>query len=305
MKDFATAKEVQPYSHPTRAMYVGAPGKVGRLRLGFELDRDGRSIMRDHYREAPLIVQRELYCDRTMPDMPVVYILSSGGPNVDGDRYEQVINLAPGTQAHITTGAGTKVAEMVDNYASMSQEITLGADSYLEYLPEPLTPCRHSRYITGTEIVADPTASMVYAEIYNPGRKYYKDGEVFAYDMVSATTEARRPDGTRLFREKFIIDPERDPIRGLGIMGDYDVFANVIVLAPPEKADAIYERVMPEKSDKPKFITAITRLPNRAGLIFKVLGMETEPVKHAVRHFASIVRQEIKGKELSDDFPWR
>lgn len=305
MKDFANAREVRNYSNPTKAMYVGAPGKVGRLRLGFELDSSGKSIMRDHYREAPLIVQRELYCDEGLPEIPVVYILSSGGPNVDGDRYEQIFNLRKGSMAHITTGAGTKIAEMEDNYASMSQIINLEADTYLEYIPEPITPCRHSRYITETEITIDPSATLFYSEIYNAGRKYYNGGEIYVYDMISACTRASRPDSTPLFREKFIISPSEENLRNLGIVGRYDVFANVIVLTPPEQADAIYSQVEPAKTTKPDCITGITRLPNDAGLIYKVLGMQTEPVKRLVRDFGNIVRQTVKGKPLLPDFPWR
>ena len=76
MQRVTATREMQPYNHPTRAMYIGAPGKVGYLRLGFELDKSGKSIMRDLQRMAPLIVQQELYCDEGMPAMPVVYILS-------------------------------------------------------------------------------------------------------------------------------------------------------------------------------------------------------------------------------------
>ena len=78
--NFAAAKEMSPYLEEPKAMPVGTPGKMGYLFLGFELDDDGRSIMRDLERHAPLIVQQELYFDEGMPEMPCVYILSSGGP---------------------------------------------------------------------------------------------------------------------------------------------------------------------------------------------------------------------------------
>ena len=85
--DFSAAREMARYLKEPEAMYVGAPGKHGYLRLGFELDKEGKSILRDLDRRHPLIVQQELYFDEEMPEMPCVYILSSGGPNVDGDRY--------------------------------------------------------------------------------------------------------------------------------------------------------------------------------------------------------------------------
>ena len=92
-----------PYLTEPKAMYVGVPGKNGYLRLGFELDGEGKSILRDLDRRAPLIVQQELYFDEEMPDMPCVYILSSGGPNVDGDRYSQNIHVKKDAMAFVST----------------------------------------------------------------------------------------------------------------------------------------------------------------------------------------------------------
>ena len=91
--NFDNAREMAPYLTEPEAMYIGAPGKHGYLRMGFELDKSGKSIMRDLDRRVPLIVQQELYFDEGMPEMPCVYILSSGGPNIDGDRYQQDIYL--------------------------------------------------------------------------------------------------------------------------------------------------------------------------------------------------------------------
>jgi urease accessory protein len=171
--NIAAAKEMAPYLAEPTAMPVGSPGKTGYLRLGFELDDEGRSILRDLERRTPLIVQQELYFDEGMPEMPCVYILSSGGPNVDGDRYEQRFTVREGAFAHVSTGAATKLAEMRCNCSGLRQHFELEAGAYLEYLPEPTIPCRHTRFIADTTIRIDPTATLFYAEIYMSGRKYY------------------------------------------------------------------------------------------------------------------------------------
>ena len=88
-------------------------------------------------------------------------------------------------------------------------------------------------------------------------------------------------------------------------MGDYDHFANVVVATPPDKAERIYERTEAFIHHQRSLAAAITRLPEECGLQYKVLGRETEPVKRLVRAFCSIVRQEVKGKPLFDEFPWR
>lgn len=303
--DFSHCSEMAPYLDTPLAMYVGAPGKHGYLRLGFEIDPRGKSILRDLDRRAPLIVQQALYFDKGMPEMPCVYILSSGGPNVEGDRYQQDITMNKGAYAWISTGAATKLAEMTHNYSGLVQHITLKEDSYLEFMPEPVYPCRHTRFISDTTITIDPTASLFYSEIFMGGRKYYKEGELFEFDILSVCSHAERPDGTPLFREKFIIDPKETNPRQLGIMGHYDVFSNVIVLAPKDKADEIYAQTNPFIDRENRVACGITHLPNDAGLLFKVLGMEPGPVKKIVRDFLATFRKVVKGKELPEEFPWR
>lgn len=303
--DFDAMPELAGFTEEPAGMYVGCPGKRGYLNLGFERNREGRSILRELDRRAPLIVQKELYFDAELPDMPCVYILSSGGPNVDGDRYVQNFCLKRGAMAFISTGAATKLAEMSRNYSGMKQSITLEADAYLEYLPEPVIPCAHTRFISETEIIADPSAAMCYSEIYMPGRKYSKGGELFRYDVLSVCAHARRPDGTPLFREKFVIEPGTGRLRDCGVLGSYDVFANVIMLAPQDRADAIYAATEPFIDAERRLACGVTHLPNGAGLLFKVLGMEPGPVKAVVREFCSTVRREIKGRPLPPEFPWR
>lgn len=303
--DFSTAREMQPYLKEPPQMYVGAPGKHGYLRLGFELDRWGKSILRDLDRRVPLIAQQELYFDQEMPEMPCLYILSSGGPNVDGDRYQQDITVRRDAFAWVSTGAATKLAEMRFNYSGMIQNIVLEENAYLEFMPEPVIPCRHTRFISDTRLNVHPTATVFYSEIYMGGRKYYKDGELFEFDILSVCSHGERPDGEQLFREKFVIDPNVVPIRQLGVMGKFDVFANVIVMTPKEHAHRIYAATDAFIDREKKIAVGITHLPNDAGLLFKVLGMEPGPVKKLVREFCSKVRMEVKGKPVPKEFPWR
>lgn len=303
--DFSSLPEMSPYLEEPKAMYVGAPGKHGYLRLGFEIDPRGKCIMRDLDRRAPLIVQQELYFDEKMPEMPCVYILSSGGPNVDGDRYQQDITVRKNAFAFISTGAATKLAEMRYNYSGLVQNIVLEEGAYLEFLPEPVIPCRHTRFVSDTRIQADPSATVFYSEIFMGGRKYYKEGELFAYDVLSVCTHGERKDGEPLFREKFVIRPQKQSPRALGIMDTYDVFANVIVMTPKDHADAIYQQTEAFIDRERELAAGITHLPNECGLLYKVLGMEPGPVKKLVREFCSLVRQEVKGRPLPEEFPWR
>jgi len=303
--DFSKAHEMKPYLREPDQMYVGAPGKHGYLKLRFALDSEGKSILREIDRRVPLIAQQELYFDKEMPEMPCLYILSSGGPNVDGDRYQQDIIVEKDAFGWVSTGAATKLAEMKFNYSGMLQNITLGEGAYLEFMPEPVFPCRHTRFICDSRLNVHPSATLFYSEIYMGGRKYYGDGEMFDYDLLSVCSHGERPDGTPLFREKFVIDPAKLNPRRLGVMGMFEIFANVIVMTPPEKAEKIYSETLVTLDTGQMVAVGITTLPNNAGLLFKVLGKDTGLVKRTIREFCSRVRMAVKGKPLPEEFPWR
>lgn len=313
--DFSSAHEMQPYLREPDAMYVGAPGKHGYLKLRFALTPEGKSILREIDRRVPLIAQQELYFDKEMPEMPCLYILSSGGPNVDGDRYQQDIIVEKDAFGWVSTGAATKLAQMKFNYSGMVQNIVLEEGAYLEFMPEPVIPCRHTRFICDTRLSVHPTATVFYSEIYMGGRKYFGDGEMFEYDVLSVCSHGERPDGRQLFREKFVIDPSRNNPRQLGVMGDFEIFANVIVMTPVEARDKIYaetnamldlkSNASNAKEANKKLAVGITTLPNDAGLLFKVLGNDTALVKQTIRDFCSKVRMTVKGKPLPAEFPWR
>ena len=298
-------RELRPYLTEPRAMRTGAPGKTGCLKMEFELDANGKSILRDIYRRVPIIVQQALYFDEEMPDIPCVYILSSGGQNVDGDRYEQTITVKRGAMAFVSTGAATKLAEMRYNHSAMHQVFTLEEDAYLEYLPEPIIPCRHTRFLSDTRLVVHPSASLFYSEIITAGRKHYKDGELFQYDLLSFTTQGIRPDETPLFREKMLIEPHSQDVRQLGIMNNYDVLGTAFILAPKHTAEQIYSLLSPSIDHKNHTALAVTTLPNDSGLLVRILGMETEPVKKLMRKICSVTRSCVKGKPLPNEFPWR
>lgn len=302
----STAKELKRYLAEPKAMRVGVPGKTGFLRMDFELDAQGKSILRNLDRRVPIIVQQALYFDEEMPEMPCVYILSSGGQNVDGDRYRQLITVRKYAFAFVSTGAATKLAEMRYNHSAMEQVFTLEKNAYLEFLPEPTIPCRHTRFISDTRFVVHPTATVFYSEIFTGGRKYYgEEGELFKYDLLSICSHGERPDGTPLYREKMLIEPQRHNVRGIGMMHRYDVFANVVIMTPPEQAETIYSRISPYIDNRNNTALGITRLPGDCGLLLKILGMESAPVKEITREICSIVRQTIKNKPLPKEFPWR
>ncbi len=297
------ARELGAYLDEPPQLPSGSFGKNALLRLGF-VPGPYKSLLRTLHRRAPLIVQQALYWDEEMPGLPCVSIISNAGGILQGDRNVIEIDMAADAQAHVTTQSATRIHEMDANYASQTQVLNLEAGSYLEYIPRPIIPARGSRYIQATQISIDPTATLIYSDIMMPGRKYYRDGEIFVYKLFSSTISAERPDGTALFTEKFVLEPELDDLTRLGAMGGFHVFGNVIVLTPKDKADALFELIQPVYDAENEIAFGASRLPNDAGIIFKVLAMESAPVMAKIREFWSEARQIVTGHKVPENFLW-
>ncbi|WP_378941232.1 urease accessory protein UreD [Mesorhizobium sp. ANAO-SY3R2] len=299
----ANARELAAYQDEPKQLPSGSFGKNAFLRLGFE-PRADRTVLSTLHRRAPLIVQQALYWDEEMPGLPCVSIISNAGGILQGDRNTIEIDLAPGAQAYVTTQSATRIHEMDANYATQTQHLVLGEEAYLEYIPHPVIPHKHARFVQRTDVTIDPTATLIYSEVLMPGRKYYGLGELFHYDLFSSTVHAARPDGASLFTEKFVIEPYRTSVSRLGAMGSFHVFGNVVLLTPKPNADRLFDAVAPAFDKKAGLAKGISRLPYDAGLLFKVLGMETAPVRDAIRQFWSLARQEVVGARVPDNFLW-
>ena len=300
----ASAPELAAFQDEPPQMRSGTVGKTGFLRMGFEHSGD-RTILASIDRRAPYMVQRALYCDEEMPGLASVFLINTTGCVVQGDRLALDIMVGPRAQAHVTTQSATKIHTMDANYAAQTQTITLADDAYLEFLPDPVIPHRHARFISDTRISIAPTATILFSEIIQPGRTHHRPDECFGATVMSISTSGERPSGRSLFIEKLVIEPRRHPMRQTGVMDSFDVFGNVFVCTPKEKADRIFDRVGADVDPIGGMAFGACRLPNDAGLIYKVLGRETSQVKAKVREFWGIVREEVIGVGLPPPFLWR
>jgi urease accessory protein len=297
------ARELSAYQDEPRQMRSAAVGKSGALRLGFER-RGARTALVTLERQVPLLVQRPLYWDRSLPGMACVSIIHTSGSVLQGDRFHVRIDVGPGAQALVTTQAATKIHEMDANYAAQLQDISLDQGAYLEYLPGLTIPHRHARYLADTLVTLPDDATMLLSEIVLPGRTHYRDGERFQYDVFSSTVSAERPDGRQLFTEKILVEPGAWSVREPGAMGGYDVFGTVFALTGREHTDAILERSAPSLDSGGEVASGASRLPHDAGVVLRVLGTGSAPVRRRIREFRGIVRHQVLGVSVPDVFLW-
>ena len=280
---------------------TSASGKYGVLEMYFERDSAGRSVLRHLHREVPMIVQQALYFDEQLPHLPCVYILSSGGPHLEGDRYRVEITLGEGAMAHISTGAATIIAPMDEDKAELHQSITLGEGAYLEWLPKPLIPAARSRYTAHTEFVIAPSATLFFSEVVACGRKH--SGERFDYEELSLGEVVRRPDGEVLSRGGVRIIPRRLSPKKWAFLGDFSHFGSIVVVTTPEAVAKLSPILTPRVGRN--FRMSVARLRDNSGFALRLAGNSSERLLAESRKICSEVRKCIKGVPLQEEFPWR
>ncbi|EPG0370382.1 urease accessory protein UreD [Photobacterium damselae] len=288
LKNMDALQELQGYQTEPKQMKAAAKGKIGVLELTFE--RLGEKTILSHlYRVAPLLVQQALYWDESWPELPICSIISVGGGIIQGDRYFIEIKVYDGAFARILTQSATRVQEMDANYATQYQQISVGKNGYLEYIPDTTILYKNSRFVCENEIIADESSVVLYGETIMLGRKHHKD-ERYEFELFSSLVKVSRPSGELVFHEKLLIG-KNDPIKDYNaVMKNYDVFSNVVCLCPQLIIDEITSNFKFHHDKSLNTISGISLLPNGSGIILRVIGKESYHVHDKINVFTELVK---------------
>lgn len=288
--------EVLRHSARPPTLRVGSPGKVGILQLEFQL-HGGTTQLTHHYQKSPLQIMRPLYEDEARPDMPYVYLTSTGGGILQGDRLRTDLTFGPNSATHITTQAHSKVYKMHHDYATALMNLTIADGAYVEYLPDPVIPFEHARLYQRTSVVLDESATLVMGETVYAGR--LARGERHEYDIYASDLEVRRPDGSIVALDRVRLCPGQDGVGGLGMLADHDVLSMLYVFVPPAAgsvqvlADAIHDALTQLQEDDLLF--GVSALPADAGICLRLVADDTVVATRATALLTSIVHESLTG----------
>jgi urease accessory protein len=284
--------------HPVEGgLPVGAPGKVGALELSFGR-HGGTTRVERHYQRAPLHVYRPIHLDENLPEMAFVFVQQFGDGYVDGDRCRIDIECGPETAVHITTQAATNVYRARRNFAGQLVNLRLGAGAVLEYLPDVVVPFRGSRFFQRTCLTVGSDATAIVGELLLPGR--VARGELHAYELYWAETEAHTSDGTLLFADLLRLSPaEGERLLSLGLLGGSDVVATLFVVSRRKPAGELVEVLRGSLTDD-AVLSGVSELPNGCGVWVRLLGRTSKSVRVALTHSWQAVRLALLGAPIPD-----
>lgn len=283
--------EVGRYAGRPAGLGVGSPGKVGLLELGFARVGE-RTELVHRYQKSPLQIMRPLYVDPLRPDLPVVYLMSTGGGIVQADRLRLDFDCGADTSVLVTTQAATKVHRMDADYATQMVNLRVGPRAYVEHLPEPVIPFGGSRFYQRTVVTVDPSATVLLGETVLAGRLAY--GEHHDYDVFASDLQVQRAAGDPVVIDTMRLVPRRSPVTGPGVLGTSSLAATLHaispLLTPADLADVLHAAL----AGFP-VTYGVSVLPQDAGAWVRMLGTDPPAVAGAMRTAWDAARQALIG----------
>lgn len=291
-----TPQIMQIYNAPLKQLQVGRAGKVGILDIELSLDTDAnKTVITKQFFQVPLQVQRILHLEKSIPQMAYLYMLSSSGGILQGDRYRINITVKDNAISHITTQGATRIYGMNANYASQTLNITTHPGSYLEYIPDQIIPYKNSRYHQKVNLQVDNSSTLIYAEILTPGRVAMH--ELFEYDICYLQTCCQDQNQRIKFMENAKIQPKDQPVTKFGILGNYKTVGTVYIMTMKKYLGRLKDMINQDIKQTYDSNTCISfgtsTLPNNSGIVIRILGDKTDDISDIIIRVLQISRKVI------------
>jgi urease accessory protein len=264
----------------------------GSLELVADAAPDGRTYLAERRQRFPLRLTVPLYLDPGCPEMAFLYVQNPTGGTFEDDDLLVSLHARPGAHVHLTTQAATKVYPAREGCARQRVELAVGADAFVEFMPDQLIP--HAGARLEQELVADvdPGGTLVATELVAPGRLAHP--EAFEYAFLSLTTRIRI-DGRDAAVDSVVLSPGlRDP-RGAGILAGRSYLGSLFAVAPHADAEALARVASAALAGTPDCTAATGTLPSGAGVLTRVLADSRLAAEGALRAAWAALRIELLG----------
>jgi urease accessory protein len=265
-------------------------GRNGIVHIELDITEDSRTFLKNVKSRAPLLVQRALYPDRQFPKMAKIYLMSSSGGILQGDRLKIDIIAHEKTSALFTTQAATKIYKMEYGYAHQNINIHLHKGSYVEFTPEQIIPYTSSRFYQEVNLRIEPNSSVLYSEILSAGR--IASGEVFDFDICFFKINAYDENDNIIFADTMSIEPAEYMKYIQYAFGHKKILSNIYIVTKTINYKELDQRINSIINSQP-ILGGCSALPQEAGIVTRILSNSVDEAKWFIKSVVFIVRNFI------------
>lgn len=267
----------------TERQQVNQFGKVSRFAVRAE-KREGHTILSDVSFTAPY----KLMAPFERPDggIQIMPLCASAGI-MRGDRQEFSYEAGEGADLEVLSQSFEKIHRMDGGsaYRHIRARAEKGASLYC--CPQPVIPFGGSAYDSETEIyLADRSSRLFWLEIICSGRIAHE--EQFAFRRFSSLVRIYR-EGKLIYRDNTRYEPDRMPMRGLGMYEGYTHLANIFLSASfGDLRESIWEMIEKETECE----GGVTLLPG-GDLAVRIFGNRAQLLEKAAAQIKGLARKGI------------
>ena len=290
---------VEEIQHNEEIEQLGAdkPGKIGKLKIVLdEESSSGKTRIKEKESAFPLSVQKEMYYDHFQPKMTHVYMVSSSGGLLQGDRYIIDIILKKNALAHLTTQGATRIYSMNVSNAIQVVNVSLDDGAYLEYIPDQIIPYKNSRFYQKMNFKVHDNATMIYSEITSPGRVGM--GELFDYDICYFRSTGKNHKDELRFTDFTKIEPKKMNLQDFALFDKKQIIGTIYILAKTKDIEKIIQTLENEIKNSAELESGWSTMVKENGILIRILGNTTRDVFRLVYNTTKIVRKIV----LNSDF---
>jgi urease accessory protein len=247
-------------------------GRVARMHLMFEC-RACRTRLASSYAEPPFRVP--LGC----PDEDSGFhaVVASSAPGIfGGDRFTQVVEVAPGARVHLRSQSAQQVhPSRCGAAASWSADYRVAPGAHLDCVWDPAIPFARARLDQRISIELAGDATLFWSDAIMAGRSAH--GERWAFARLAHELRVTR-DEQLVYLERYVIDAGDRPVGRAWIADAACYFGTILIVGPPAVTarDTIQSELSRETdvqgvADRPEEGVTLVRLMSTSGRAFHVV----------------------------------
>jgi len=291
-----SVEEIQ-HSEEIEQIVAEKSGKIGKLKIVLDEEpSSGRTRIKEKESAFPLSVQKEMYYDHFQPKMTHVYMVSSSGGLLQGDRYIIDIILKKNALTHITTQGATRIYSMNVSDAIQVVNVSLDDGAYLEYIPDQIIPYKNSRFYQELNFKFHDNATLIYSEIISPGRVGM--GELFDYDICYFKSTGKNHKDELRFTDFTKIEPKKMNLQDFVLLNQKQIIGTIYILAKTKDIEKMIQTLENEIKNSAELEVGWSTMVKEKGILIRILGNTTRDVFRLVYSTTKIVRKIV----LNSDF---
>lgn len=253
------------------------------------IKNESKTYIKSLKSKAPLLVQKALYSNSSFPKMAYIYMMSSAGGVLQGDKYEIEIIAHDKTCSHITTQAATKIYKMESGYASQKINISLEDRGYLEFIPEQIIPYRSSRFYQEVNIKIGSNSTIIYSETIAAGR--VASGEIFNFDTCFLRTRCYDKNDNIIFVDSTNIQPSIHTREEFDLLFDKKtIWSTIYIITNSIGYEKIDYKIDKAIKDNQVGHTGFSTLPNEGGVVIRILSNSNDKIKSLTGRIVNTIR---------------